>query len=215
MQKCIKKLYLYLKSKIHCTVFRASHYFSHLNDKLLGVDFDLREKSVVEHGASYEATTWLAFFNLKRYLKKCCLRGVSIADIGCGKGKMLYFFSQFPFKNIDGIEYSCEYADAARINMKKLERKGKADSKRVHVITGDASYYKDYHKYQMFYLYNPFDEVIMKAFIDNLLEDVRNHPRDIRIIYCNPRCHKLLLEKGFIVECEFYYRTKVYLLRNV
>ena len=51
----------------------------------------------------------------------------AIIDIGCGKGRMLYFFSQFPFKYVDGLEYSRELVAAAEGNiaiMRKIHNGG-------------------------------------------------------------------------------------------
>ena len=77
-----------------------------------------------EGHASYAPTRWNIRYVLKRYLRGRITHDDAIIDIGCGKGKMIYFFSKFPFGRIDGLEYSRDVADIAEKNIRKLRRGG-------------------------------------------------------------------------------------------
>lgn len=67
----------------------------------------------------------------------------------------------------------------------------------VRIFQGDAALYDAYDEYNYFYLYNPFNEIIMTPFLRHVKESAERSPRDIHIIYYNPVHHDLLLAEGF------------------
>ena len=67
----------------------------------------------------------------------------------------------------------------------------------VRVFQGYAALYDAYDDYNYFYLYNPFNEVIMTPFLQHVKESAARNPRDIHIIYHNPVHHELFAEEGF------------------
>ena len=81
-----------------------------------------------EEGHNRYSTTSSRTLNLiGNYLYDKVTDKDAIIDIGCGKGRMLYFFSQFPFKYVDGLEYSRELVAAAEGNiaiMRKIHNGG-------------------------------------------------------------------------------------------
>jgi SAM-dependent methyltransferase len=114
----------------------------------------------------------------------------SILDVGCGKGRMLWFFSKFPFCRVDGIEYNPEIAAIARSNIEKLNLKS-----RIFVM--DACDFTQWADYNWFYFYNPFPDRVMDICLRNMVNSLQANPRRLRIIYVNPVCHQLLLDRGF------------------
>ena len=95
------------------------------HEKLKGVDFSLIDSSNEGEGRSkYQASMWYYRKAVGSWLSGKITRDDSIIDIGCGKGRMLYFFSKFPFRKIGGLEYSQELADVARKNMQVLRMTG-------------------------------------------------------------------------------------------
>lgn len=67
-----------------------------LQDKLRGCDFaapmDNNQIGIApEEGIRYQATTPRIFLDIRRQLKSIS-NDDSILDVGCGKGRMLYFF---------------------------------------------------------------------------------------------------------------------------
>lgn len=109
-----------------------------------------------------------------------------IIDIGCGKGRAINILLNFDFDHVDGIELSKYIAKTAKTNFIKLKK-----DKRVSIFSEDATIFKNYSKYTMFYLYNPFSCEIMEMFLKNLSEVFNNTDKDMFIIYRNPTCHKL------------------------
>lgn len=114
----------------------------------------------------------------------------SVLDIGCGKGKMVFYFDRLGFGRSDGLEFSKELAACARNNMQILRRKSK-------IINADAKEFDDYCSYNYFYLFNPFDAETMRAVMLKIEKSYEQKPRKITIIYCNPCCHQQIIESGF------------------
>lgn len=191
------------------SLYIFSHYVSSVHDLILGIDFDSKRQSTISHINGYESTTWLAYINLRKFLRNKA-KGNSIIDIGCGKGKMIYFFSKFPFKKIGGLEYFEELANTAVHNLTILKEKKKINLDRIEIINGDASIYTDYSDYNFFYLYNSFDDTILRKFLDILIKNVQLNHRKIWVIYVNPVHENIFKEKGFKLEGSFYFRTRIY-----
>ena len=62
---------------------------------------------------------------LKKYLAPRITKDDAIIDIGCGKGSMVYWFSQFPFRLVAGLDYSQGLIDIAEKNLAVLRKKRK------------------------------------------------------------------------------------------
>ena len=110
-----------------------------------------------------------------------------ILDIGCGKGSAMLKFLQFPFSVVNGIDIDEENTVDCRDNLFKHRYN---DSE---VFLGNIEDVKleKLKQYNYFYMFNPFDSSVMKAFLDKIVNGVR-------IIYKNPVCEKILKEYGFV-----------------
>ena len=163
-----------------------------------GLDFVRRDMSVKGKGnAGYEESPFYARSVIGKYLRGKISEKDSILDAGCGKGKMLYFLTKFPFGKICGLEYSPKLVEIARRNMSKIRNGGG-----VEIIHGDASVFDDIDRYNYFYIFNSFDDTIMKPFLRNIKASLSRTPRKIHIIYFNPLQHELLISEGFTQEQE-------------
>ena len=47
------------------------------------------------------------------------------------------------------------------------------------------------------FFFNPFDEIIMSAVVNNIFESLQSNPRKISIIYINPLHKEYFLKAGF------------------
>ena len=162
-------------------------------DKLNGFDFkptlDIVEKSsLIKEGRHNNEPSGNRY--LKKALKKLKITEQdSIIDIGCGKGDAIRLFCQFKFNKITGIEYSQNLTKIASSNFSKK----KFVKKNIEIVNLDAQVFEEYSLYNMFYLYNPFDDVIL----NNVLEKIINAKKESRyyIIYAHPIHHKLFQVK--------------------
>lgn len=103
---------------------------------------------------------------------------------------MLFYFRQYPFGKICGLEYSREVAGRCLDNLSIWGID-------VQVIVDDAIRFDDYDEFNYFYLFNPFDDVIMKEFLKHLNNSIMRRPRTVTVLYtcCN---HKdMFVRDGF------------------
>ena len=127
---------------------------------------------------------------LTRLLKDFLItKSDNILDIGCGKGSAILRMTEFKFNKIDGIEIVKQHADVARKNFKKL------GIKNVEIYNVDATKFTEYDKYNYFYMYNPFPDIVMQVVISKIVRHT-SAGKKVTIIYNNPVCHEILLRAG-------------------
>lgn len=143
----------------------------------------------------YAATTPFVYRILKSYFRDQKIdEKDAIIDVGCGKGRMLVFFSKFPFGKIGGIEYEEDIIRICRCNLSRL------NVYRINVRQGDAAEFDEYDEYNCFYMFNPFHRDAMQGFLDNLKKSREKRGRELRVLYLNPVDVEMFLDNGFIVE---------------
>ena len=101
----------------------------------------------------------------------------TLIDVGCGKGRVIIYWLSLGLKNqLIGIELDKDVADNTRTQFKKF--------KNVEIVCGDVNEIFDggrVGKREIYYLYNPFNEQVMKLFEENLSRLSRD--RSITVIY--------------------------------
>jgi SAM-dependent methyltransferase len=139
-------------------------------------------------GAGYEASDPQYFADALRALPIDHAKYVFI-DFGSGKGRALLLAAEFPFKKITGIEYSKELHDAAQENIRNY-KSGTRQCLNVESVFEDAAAYPLPDECLVCYFFNPFAGRIMVRVLDNIIGSYRRRPRDIFIVYYNPKCAK-------------------------
>lgn len=112
-------------------------------------------------------------------------------DIGCGKG-LACFYASRKFKNVIGIDFSESLIRQANVNLQSFLAR---ENSSIKFETSDARSYRLPDKRCIVYLYNPFDEHILREFIRNNLLQFAKHQS--RIVYVNDQCKHVLHEFGF------------------
>jgi 16S rRNA G966 N2-methylase RsmD len=160
------------------------------------------------HGFDYYATRSRPF---KKILKKVKNTKNSVfVDIGSGKGKCLILADIYGFKKSVGVEFSKELVDISKKNVKKyLNRKGKNFGE-IEIYHEDASTFIIKEDYNIFYLFNPFDEKICNAVLNNILESLKHYPREAWIIYCGPLFRNLFISKEVFQVSSYKFGSVVY-----
>lgn len=183
---------------------KAFYYLQSFSEKMKGVDFVSDVESRHEDHVEYVASTPLIYPVLDLYFNQQKINEKdAIMDVGCGKGRMLTFFSKYPFGKIGGVEYEEDILDICRQNLLKLK------IYRIDMHQGDASIFDDYDEYNYFYLFNPFHEHIMEKFVENLKKSRDKSNRDIRVLYFNPVELNVFKNSGFIIEERLQHRIVV------
>jgi len=149
------------------------------------------EDSKKEHAVVYQATRVLPLRKLFKTLN--FPKDYSFVDIGSGKGRVLLIASEYGFEEVKGIEFSSQLTTIANKNIAKYNQKTKSKTS-FQVIDIDAMDYKINDDEEVFFLYNPFDDVILKKVVDNISESLKRRHRRVWMIYANA-VHRKLIEK--------------------
>lgn len=136
-----------------------------------------------ERGRAYQATPAFAFMRL---LEEVPLpRDAGFVDFGCGKGRVLLLAAEAGFSCVVGIEFASELAAEARDNTSRwLGSNGNRCD--ISVVEGDVLEYDIAPRDRIFFLFNPFDDVILDRLLDRVEASLQAAPRDAWIIYHNP-----------------------------
>ncbi len=146
-----------------------------------------------ERGSFYQPTMALSF---NRLLDTIPLPPESVlVDFGCGKGRVLLLAVLRGIRKAVGIEFSPELCEIARNNVRIVE---KATGARldIAVIEGDVTHYEIEDDQNVFFLFNPFDDVVLEAVVKNIQKSLQRKSRQIAIIYYNP-VHSHILDNSF------------------
>lgn len=166
-----------------------------VSERIKGVDFVSDIESRNENHVEYVASTPLIRGVISSYFKSMNISEKdAIMDVGCGKGRMLTYFSSEPFGKVGGVEYEEDVLKICRNNLKQLK------IYRIALYQADAAKFDGYDDYNYFYLFNPFHQNVMQGFIDRLKQSKEQKPREIRVLYLNPMDKEMFIKSGFKLE---------------
>jgi len=134
-------------------------------------------------------------------------------DLGSGKGRTLLMASEYPFRRVIGVELLPDLDGIARENIASF----KNDAQRcftVESVCQDAREYEFPNEPLLVYLFNPFLESGLDRVVAKLERSLREHPREVVILYHNPLIESVLadssLEKITGTHQYSIYRNLVY-----
>lgn len=137
-----------------------------------------------EHGSPYAGVQPSV---LRRVLEQ--LPGVANAtfiDLGCGKGRPMLIASEFPFRDIVGVELSPMLAEVAAKNAAIIAKRY-PERTPVRVDVGDATAYPMPDGDVVLFIYNSFDRELMKKVSEGVEAALRaDANRSVYVVYCNP-----------------------------
>jgi hypothetical protein len=107
-------------------------------------------------------------------------------DFGSGKGRAILMASEFPFKRVAGVEFSEELHRIAQDNILRFHSES-VKCKDVQSVCMDAVAYPLPDDSLVCYFYDPFDEIIMAKVLLNIQKSFLQNPREIFIVYYDPR----------------------------
>ncbi|MBK5960289.1 hypothetical protein CCR97_19085 [Rhodoplanes elegans] len=110
----------------------------------------------------------------------------TFVDYGAGRGRMLLAAAGRPFRRCVGVEFSASLVAEARDNISAwpAERLACRD---LSVVHADAADYVPPAGDLVLFFYNPFAREVLDRVADRLEEAAAAEPRNIRIVYVNPR----------------------------
>ncbi|MFN3193533.1 MAG: class I SAM-dependent methyltransferase [Aureliella sp.] len=106
-------------------------------------------------------------------------------DFGSGKGRSLFAASNFPFKEIIGVEFNRGLHEIAVQNVSNYRCSGQK-SYSISPVHADAANYPIPDGPTVFYFYDPFAEPVMRPVVRRLMDHVRKCAATCYVIYFNP-----------------------------
>ena len=110
----------------------------------------------------------------------------AFVDVGCGKGRAILVASEFPFREVIGVELSPALADIARRNAKRVAGNF-PDRPRISVHDQNVIDFELPEGKVVLYVYNPFRERLMEQLIEKLEVLLSSsHNTHVFFVYYNP-----------------------------
>lgn len=182
------------------------------NQKTIGIDNLNNEipEEILTHASVYQPVN---YYTAELLFNQTFLEDTqgTLLDMGCGKGRVFGIGASYHFKHIIGVDFSQKLCEAATINARHIMFKNKELV--IEVICADAGDYPIPISVTTIFLFNPFDNFVMRKVLKRLQESLALKPRPIKILYANPVCKKLFIEAGFIET--FYFKKLTYLEGSV
>lgn len=116
-------------------------------------------------------------------------------DIGCGMGRTIVVAAYFGAKKITGIDVAKNLIAEAKKNIAILQNQ--MPDLDISCQLQNAYYYEIKDDVDVIFLFNPFDEYVMEAVVENILESLERKKRKINIVYLNPMAKQCFTERGF------------------
>ena len=138
------------------------------------------------------------------------LERTAFIDIGAGKGRAMLLASEYPFRRIVGVELHPALAAAARSNIGPWQARHPSPAMRLE--QGDALRLRPPAGPCLFFLFNPFDAVLMDLWLTRLAHQFRNRQGELEVLYVNDEQRQLIIEE----HCGFQelWRGRIHLSRE-
>jgi trans-aconitate methyltransferase len=163
------------------------------------------------HATHYEAVPVSAFRALMHCIPDGVLPDSTFVDVGAGMGRAMLLATEYPFKQIVGIELSPGLHEIARENIAKGYDFATRCSD-VRLVRGDARKRQYPRGSLVVFLYNPFDGEALDAVLERLAE--RRDGGNEWVLYHVPVHADRLRERGYelvaeIADGHVYRRQRV------
>jgi predicted RNA methylase len=172
----------------------------HLKRKICDWYFDLHlgiktrkivEIMAVKDSYHYSTIPYIACFYI---LERLELKPTDcFFDIGSGKGRLVCCAALQQIEAVNGVEMDEALCHISRENAKAL--RGIRTPITIHNVCAEDF---DYLHGTVYYLFNPFGAATLKAVLGRIQNSIRENPRNIRIVYVNPKFEEILAESGWL-----------------
>jgi SAM-dependent methyltransferase len=122
-------------------------------------------------------------------------------DLGSGKGRALLMASEYPFREIIGVEIQPELHAIAEQNISRFSSP-EVRCRNISSICADARDYEFPAVPMLLYLFNPFPDYVFEAVLRKLEKSVSEFPRPVYIVYNTP------MEKPVIERARFLQKLR-------
>lgn len=149
------------------------------------------------HAKRYEGSDPLFFRNAINLLPISHER-FCFVDLGSGKGRAVLLATEFPFARVVGVEFARELHEVAQKNVVRF-RPHMTKCRDVEVVCMDALAYPLPPQPLVCFLGDPFDGPLMAQLVATIVTSMRQLPRDLYVVYYNPRSGHLFDDSASFV----------------
>jgi hypothetical protein len=132
-------------------------------------------------------------------------------DLGSGKGRAMLLASRLPFKAIRGVELSQQLHRIACQNI-SIYRESAQRCHDIQSLCEDATCFEFPPEKIVLYMFNPFDEEMMRLVVRNLEKSLRKHQKPIYVLYLKA-LHRRLFDESELF-CEFKVTDKYVIFQS-
>ncbi len=115
----------------------------------------------------------------------------SFIDLGCGKGRATIVASEFPFREIGGIELSSDLASIAGANVRKVSERF-PDRTPIIITQGNIASFNFPKGKIVLFIYHAFGRELMSQFLTLVETHLSSSKEHLFIVYNNPVCGDIL-----------------------
>lgn len=163
-------------------------------------EFQIKGNQLV-HATEYMPVNYFTIEHVFDHLPQNAKQGIFL-DIGCGKGRALCVAATYGFTKLYGIDFAKQLIEESEKNLALI--KNRYPSLQYELSWSDISTLEINKDVSAIFLFNPFDEVLMKKIIQKTDKSLQQYPRDLYVLYCSPRHEELFFAAGYDV----LYRIK-------
>ena len=148
------------------------------------------------HGVRYEPIQLDVF---RRIMAALAIdpKGYTFLDFGSGKARALVLAAEYGFRRIIGVEYAIALHEVAKRNVARFRAANPAGAA-IELHCSDAASFELPAEDLVCFLYNPFDDVVMRKVLLNIERSLQRRPRRLLVAYRNPKHANLLSECRFL-----------------
>jgi hypothetical protein len=125
------------------------------------------------------------------------LPGYCFIDLGCGMGKVLLLATEYPFRQVLGVEYAPDLAAICESNLRQDRTAADRRCSVASVVVADAAEFSYPKGPLVIFLFNPFGPPVLSAALNNLRKTAAPQSPDVFVVYHNAEHARLVEEAGF------------------
>jgi hypothetical protein len=130
-------------------------------------------------------------------------------DLGSGKGRALLMASDYPFRQIIGVELLPELHHIAQTNIANYHSP-EQKCWTIESRCGDALQFRLPPDASVLYIFNPFPEAGLAKLIANVERSIERNPRRVCIVYHNPVMEHVLSSSAWFRRISGTYQFAIY-----
>jgi SAM-dependent methyltransferase len=136
-------------------------------------------------------------------------RNFRFIDLGSGAGRVLFLASEYPFKQIEGVEIATELHEVAQENIRRFRFPGQR-CREIRSTNLSAADYEFPNENLAIYLFNPFGPDVLGDVIAHLNTSLRTHPRNVVVAMLYPEFGYMMDRSGELELCQATAKYRIY-----